>query len=157
FRHDVCSAVHTMGCLSPVFELLELERHGLEWVYPAASVAHPLDGGRAVLLEGTLEETAAGLGPDRRAYERLVAPLLGAPRRLFADLLGPLGVPRQPLVMARFGFWGLRSARQLAFGHFEAEAARALFAGCAAHSVQPLTHAVTAAFGLTFMVAGHVK
>lgn len=157
FRHDVCSAVHTMGCLSPVFELLELEQNGLEWVYPAASVAHPLPGGRAVLLEGTVEDTAAALGPDQRAYERLLAPFLGEPRKLFADLLAPLGLPRQPLLMARFSFWGLRSAQQLAFGRFEGEAARALLAGCAAHSVQPLAHALTAAFGLTFLLAGHVK
>jgi len=30
YRHDLCSAVHTMGCLSRAFELLELEQHGLE-------------------------------------------------------------------------------------------------------------------------------
>jgi phytoene dehydrogenase-like protein len=59
--------------------------------------------------------------------------------------------------MARFGWLGLRSARQLAFGRFEHEAARALIAGCAAHSVQPLEHGLTAAFALTFAIAGHVK
>jgi phytoene dehydrogenase-like protein len=157
YRHDVCSAVHTMGCLSPVFELLELERQGLEWRYPPASVAHPLEGEQAVLLAGSPAETAAGLGADGVAYERLLAPFLGDPRKLIADLLAPLGLPRQPLVMARFGWLGLRSARALAFGKFEGEAARALFAGCAAHAVQPLEHALTAAFGLTFAVAGHVK
>jgi phytoene dehydrogenase-like protein len=157
FRHDVCSAVHTMGCLSPVFELLELERHGLEWVYPRASVAHPLDAGPAVLLEPSIEATAAGLGPDAQAYRGLVEPFLREPRKLFADLLAPLGVPRQPLVLARFGWLGLRSARQLAYGRFRQEAARALFAGCAAHSIQPLSHPLTAAFGLTFAIAGHVR
>jgi phytoene dehydrogenase-like protein len=157
FRHDVCSAVHTMGCVSPAFELLELERHGLEWVYPTASVAHPLDEGPAVLFEPSIEATAAGLGQDGKAYRALVEPFLREPRKLFADLLAPLGVPRQPLVLARFGWLGLRSARQLAYGRFRQEAARALFAGCAAHSVQPLSHPVTAAFGLTFAIAGHVK
>ena len=156
FHHDVCSAVHTMGVLSPAFELLELERHGLEWRFPAASVAHPLDGGRAVLLQGSAAETARGLGADGAAYRGLVEPFLGKPRELVADLLAPLGMPRQPLLMARFGWLGLRSARQLAFGRFEEEAARALFGGCAAHSVQPLEHALTAAFGLTFAVAGHI-
>lgn len=157
FRHDVCSAVHTMGCLSPAFELLGLEQRGLEWVHPPASVAHPLDDGPAVLLEPSLEATARALGVDGRAYRALVEPFLGEPRRLFADLLAPLGVPRQPLVLARFGWLGLRSARALALGRFDDEAARALLAGCAAHSVQPLSHAVTAAFGLTFAIAGHVK
>jgi phytoene dehydrogenase-like protein len=157
FHHDVCSAVHTMGCLSPVFGLLALEQHGLEWCFPTASVAHPLDGGSAVLLEPSLDATAEGLGVDGRAYRRMVEPFLGDPPRLIADLLSPLAVPRQKLVMARFGWLALRSARQLAFGRFEAEAARALFAGCAAHSVQPLEHVPTAAFGLTFAITGHLK
>jgi phytoene dehydrogenase-like protein len=157
FRHDVCSAVHTMGCLSPAFELLGLEPQGLEWVYPTASVAHPLDAGPALLFEPSIEATAAGLGADAKAYRDLVEPFLGEPRKLFADLLAPLGVPRQPLVLARFGWLGLRSAQRLAYGRFREGAARALFAGCAAHSVQPLSHAVTAAFGLTFAIAGHVK
>jgi len=158
YRHDVCSAVHTMGCLSPAFELLGLEQQGLEWVHPPASVAHPLDDGPAVLMEASLEATAAALGgDDARAYRALVQPFLGEPRTLFADLLAPLGVPRQPLTLARFGWLGLRSARALAYGRFEQAPARALFAGCAAHSVQPLSQAVTAAFGLTFAIAGHVK
>jgi phytoene dehydrogenase-like protein len=157
FHHDVCSAVHTMGCLSPVFALLELERHGLEWCFPPASVAHPLDDAPAVLLEPSLELTAAALGVDGRAYRRLVEPFLAHPETLIADLLAPLGLPRQPLSMARFGWLGLRSARSLACGWFEGEAARALFGGCAAHSVQPLEHALTAALGLTFAVAGHLK
>ncbi|HWO11303.1 MAG TPA: NAD(P)/FAD-dependent oxidoreductase, partial [Polyangiaceae bacterium] len=156
-RHDVCSAVHTMGCLSPAFELLELTRHGLEWLYPPASVAHPLDGGRAVLLRGSPADTAAGLGADGAAYRRLIEPFLEQPRELIADLLAPLGVPRQKLAMARFGWLGLRSARQLAFGKFREEEARALLAGCAAHAVQPLEHPLTAAFGLTFALAGHLK
>lgn len=157
FQHDVCSAVHTMGCLSPAFAELELTRQGLEWIYPPASVAHPLDGGRAVLLAGSVEETAQGLGVDERAYRDLVRPFVRSPEKLFADLLAPLGLPRQPLTMARFGWLGVRSARSLAFGRFQGEAARALFAGCAAHSVQPLEHALTAAFGLTFLIAGHVR
>jgi phytoene dehydrogenase-like protein len=157
FKHDVCSAVHTMGCLSPAFALLELEQYGLEWLYPPASVAHPLEDGRAVLLEASLDATAAGLGVDAAAYRRLVGPFLREPARLFADLLAPLGWPRQPLTLARFGWLGLRSARSLCLGRFRGEAARALFAGCAAHAVQPLEHALTAAFGLTFLIAGHVK
>jgi phytoene dehydrogenase-like protein len=157
FRHDVCSAVHTMGCLSPVFELLELTAHGLEWLHPPASVAHPLEDGPAVLMSGSLEDTARELGRDGRSYRALIEPFLAEPRKLFADLLAPLGVPRQPLTLARFGWQALRSARRLAFERFEGEGARALFAGCAAHSVQPLEHWVTAAFGLTFAIAGHVK
>jgi phytoene dehydrogenase-like protein len=116
-----------------------------------------LDGGRAVFLEHSIEATAGGLGADARAYRDLVRPFVRYPQKLFADLLAPLGLPRQPWTLARFGWLGLRSARSLARGRFAGEAARALFGGCAAHAVQPLEHALTAAFGLTFLIAGHIK
>src|SRR5687768_7981279 len=44
FRHDICSAIHPMALLSPFFQGIDLRAHGLEWVYPLASIAHPLDG-----------------------------------------------------------------------------------------------------------------
>src|SRR2546425_9591679 len=70
FAHDVCSGCHPMGELSPFFRTLPLEAHGLRWVHPSASVAHPLDGEPAVLLRRSLAETARDLGEDARAYER---------------------------------------------------------------------------------------
>jgi phytoene dehydrogenase-like protein len=157
YRHDVCSAVHTMGCVSPAFEWLELTRHGLTWLHPPASAAHPLDDGPAILLEPSIDETARQLGADARAYARLIAPFVRARRHLFEDALAPLGLPRQPFTMARFGWLGLRSAESLGRSHFSAAAARALLAGCAAHSTQPLDHLATAAFGLIFLTTGHVK
>jgi phytoene dehydrogenase-like protein len=57
--------------------------------------------------------------------------------------------------MARFGLKGLRSASGLARSTFQGKRAPALFAGNAAHSMVPLTHSPTAAFGLTLAVAGH--
>ena len=50
FEHDVCSGCHPMGVLSPWFRRLPLDAHGLRWIHPPASVAHPLDGQPAVLL-----------------------------------------------------------------------------------------------------------
>ena len=50
FLHDVCSAVHPMGILSPYYRTLPLADHGLEWVIPPASVAHPLDDGDAIMM-----------------------------------------------------------------------------------------------------------
>lgn len=157
YRHDVCSAVHTMGCVSPAFEWLELTRHGLEWLHPPASAAHPLDQGPAILLEPSIGETAQQLGADAGAYTRLIAPFVRARRHLFEDALAPLGLPRQPLTMARFGWLGLRSARSVARSRFAGDEARALFAGCAAHATQPLDQRVTAAFGLIFLTTAHVK
>jgi phytoene dehydrogenase-like protein len=72
FRHDLCSAAHPMGILSPYLGTLPLDRHGLRWVTPKASVAHPLDDRPAVLLYESLAATAEQLGVDARAYTRLI-------------------------------------------------------------------------------------
>jgi phytoene dehydrogenase-like protein len=157
FHHDVCSACHPMGILSPFFRSLPLQQHGLRWVQPPVSVAHPLDGQPAVLLRRSVAETALALGPDARAYEGLFAPLLGDPHGLLEDILGPLRMPKHPIRMLRFGLAALRSATGLARGRFRGERARALFAGCAAHSILPLERSLTAAIGLIFCLTGHVE
>jgi phytoene dehydrogenase-like protein len=121
-----------------------------------AFVAHPFDDGSAVLAERSVDETAVGLGLDRAAYRRLVGPLVGDWERLEEALLGPLvAVPRHPLALARFSVRALRSATGLARGAFEGERARALFGGCAAHSMLPLGQRPSAAFGLVLLLVGH--
>jgi phytoene dehydrogenase-like protein len=156
FRHDVCSACHPMGILSPFFRTLPLTEHGLRWLEPAVSVAHPLDDQPAVLLLPSLAETARQLGGDRGAYERLLSPLLGDPHGLLADLLAPIKVPDHPVEMLLFGLSAIRSAAGLARSRFGGPRARALFAGCAAHSVLPLETPLSAAVGLVFCLTGHV-
>jgi phytoene dehydrogenase-like protein len=156
FVHDVCSAVHPMGILSPYLRGLPLAKHGLEWVLPPASVAHPLDDRDPVMLYRSLDETSEGLGADGAAYRRLLAPLLRSPHDLLADLLAPLRIPGGPLQMLRFGLRAIWSANRLARMAFRDEAARALFAGCAGHSILPLSHPLTSAFGILFALAGHV-
>ncbi len=156
FVHDVCSAVHPLGVLSPYLRSLPLADHGLTWLSPRASVAHPLDGQPAVLLRRSLDDTAGELGDDARAYRRLVAPFLGNPHGLLADALAPLRVPRHPLLMLRFGLRAIRSAAGLA-RRFDGDRARALLAGCAAHSILPLERTVSGAIALLFLVAGHVE
>ena len=156
FAHDRCSGVHPMAILSPWFRQLPLADHGLRWLQPPASVAHPLDDQPAVLLLRSVADTAADLGRDARAYRRLVEPFLRDPHGLFRDALAPLGIPRHPLVMARFGLVGLRSARGVA-RRFDEVRARALLAGCATHAILPLERAVSAAVALVFLIAGHVE
>lgn len=157
YRHDVCSAVHPMGVLSPFFRAIPLGDYGLEWIAAPVSAAHPLDGEPAVALVRDLDETADGLGPDAAAYRRMLKPLLADPHGLLADLLAPLGIPKHPLTMARFGAMGLRSAADLAYQRFSGRRARAVFAGCAAHGVLPLDRLGTAAFGLVFSLTAHVE
>ncbi len=157
FRHDVCSACHPMGRLSPFFRSLPLDRHGLRWRDSDVSVAHPLEDEPAVLLRTDPVATAEALGVDRDAYRRLVEPFLDNPHGLLADALGPLRVPRHPFLMARFGLQAIRSARGLASAWFESSRARALVAGCAGHAVIPLEAPVSAAIALIFLVTGHVE
>ena len=156
FVHDVCSAIHPLGKTSPFFRDVPLDRHGLEWVDPPAPLAHPLDDGTAVLLERSIEQTAAQLGEDAAAYRKLYEPYVRRWDRLEPVLLGPLvSRPRHPVAMARFGLRALRPARSVARGAFRGERARALFAGVAAHSVLPLEHPATASFALVLSVLGH--
>ncbi len=157
FTHDVCSAVHPMGILSPFFRTLPLEKHGLKWILPEASVAHPLSEGEAVMLYRSIDATAEGLGRDAKSYHRLVGPFVDSAHDLLSDALAPLRIPSHPILMLRFGVRAAFSANRIARLAFREERARALLAGCAGHSVLPLTQPLTAALGLIFAITGHVE
>ncbi|TGM12300.1 NAD(P)/FAD-dependent oxidoreductase [Leptospira selangorensis] len=157
FHHDVCSAAHPMGILSPYLKTLPLEKHGLKWIEPEASVAHPLDGESAVLLKLSLEETAENLGVDKKSYIKLISPFLKNPEGLLSDALAPLGIPKHPFLLARFGLLGLQPAKSLANFWFKEERAKALFAGCAGHAIFPLEKFLSGALGLLFSLTGHVR
>src|SRR5579859_7729442 len=72
FVHDFGSAIYPLGVGSPFFSSLPLQKHGLEWIFSPAPLAHPQDDGTAVILERDLEAASARLGPDREAWQRLV-------------------------------------------------------------------------------------
>jgi phytoene dehydrogenase-like protein len=164
FVHDLCSAIHPMGRGSPFFARLDLP---IEWVEPPAAVAHPLDDGTAVTLERSLDVTAAGLGADASAYRRLLGPLarhfdalepllLGPyppPPRAVADAVGAVGLRE----LRRAAAAALADARALAESALATTRARALLAGCAAHSMLPLERRPSAGFGLALMVMAHAR
>lgn len=155
FLHDVCSAVHPMAVLSPFFRSLPLAQHGLEWIQPPIPLAHPLDDGSAVVVERSVEATAANLGEDGERYRKMMQPILDAWTELEPLLLGYSRIPKAPLAAARFGVQALRPASGFARARFRGERARAVFAGCAAHSILPLEKSPTAAFGLIFEATAH--
>ena len=157
FFHDVCSGCHPLAALSPWFRSLPLERLGLHWIYPPASVAHPLDDQPAVLLRRSVADTAIGLREDRRRYELLFTPFLRDPHGLLADLLGPLRKPKHPIRFARFAIPGLLPATFALRAGFRGVRARALLAGCAAHSVLPLEEPLTASVAMLFALTAHVE
>ncbi len=156
FVHDVCSAVHPLAAGSPFLSTLGLDDYGLEWLHPEIPLAHPLDGGRAGVVERDARSTASGLGVDERAWQRWIAPLAERWDRLAPALLAPLTRPPQhPLVLARFGAPALVPARTFAGRVFQTDEARALFAGCAAHAFLPLEKMLTTSFGLVLLAAAH--
>ncbi len=156
FTHDVCSAIYPLSLASPFLRILPLEQHGLEWIYPEAPVAHPLDDGTAVLLENSLEATAEGLGEDGENYRKLLAPFVRDWVDLVDDILGPLPLPpKHPLLLARFTPLALASAKGLAQRWFRRTPSRAVFAGNAAHSILPLETPGTAAAGILMSVLAH--
>jgi phytoene dehydrogenase-like protein len=155
FLHDTCSAIHPMGAVSPFFRSLPLERWGLEWIYSPVALAHPFDDGTAATLLPSLEQTADALGPDGAAYRRLMSPLVAGAETLFREVLKPLRLSKHPLLIGRFGLVALQSCHRLIKLHFSGEQARALVAGCGAHSAVPLERAGTSAIGLILMLAAH--
>lgn len=156
FVHDVCSAVHPLAAGSPFFNTLPLTQYGLEYIYPEIAAAHPFDDGTAAALQGGVEKTAVTLGIDKEAYTSLLKPLVRSWPGMAADVLAPLHFPEHPIDMAAFGLNALRSASSLA-GKFKTKEARGLWAGMAAHSMQPLSNLSTSAIGLVLMAAGHLK
>ncbi|MEX2551764.1 MAG: NAD(P)/FAD-dependent oxidoreductase [Actinomycetota bacterium] len=154
FHHDICSAIHPLALASPFLASLPLADHGLEMLQPPLAAAHPLEQFPGVALKRSVDETAELLGEDAAAYRSLMAPLVRDSSKLVEQFLGPLRPPRHPLAAARFGVYAALPATLLA-KRFQGEGARALFAGCAAHAILPLSRPPTAGFGLLMGLLGH--
>lgn len=155
FRHDVCSSVHPLAVASPFFRQADLAARGVRLRFPRVAFAHPLDGGRAAAVQGSVAETAQRLGADAAAYRRLFGPLVRDAEEIVPTVLAPLrSVPRHPVAMARFGLRGLLPASWLA-RRFSTDEGRALLAGVAAHAVRPLEAPLTGGFGLLFTTLAH--
>ncbi len=157
FHHDVGSSAYPLGIASPFFSSLPLAQYGLRWLQPEIPVAHPLEHGEAATLYRDLGATAAQFSPhDARAWHDLLASSVRDWPALVSDFLQPLlRFPSNPVALGTFGAAAIWPAKMLAEAVFQTEAARALFAGCAAHSVLPLTRIVSSATGLVLAAAGH--
>ncbi|MCU1355119.1 MAG: dehydrogenase [Acidimicrobiales bacterium] len=153
--HDLCSAVHPLAVSTGFLPSLPLAEHGLEWAWPELDLVHPLDSGRAGVMVRSIDETAAGLGADGPAWRRTFGPLASGFAEITDDLLRPfLHVPAHPIRMVGFGVKGLQPATLLA-RRWKTDEARGLFAGVAAHAIQPLSRPTTSAVGLMLVAAGH--
>lgn len=156
FKHDICSAIHPMAIGSPFFSSLQLQQFGLEYIHPEIAAAHPFDDGTSAIIARSVDETAKSLGGDKNIYLDLIKPVIDYFPTIEKDILGPLTFPQNPLNLAKFGLNALPSALQFA-KKFSGRNAKGLWAGMAAHSIQPLSNIATSAIGLVLMIAAHRK
>ena len=155
FKHDICSAIHPMAMGSPFFANLPLHEYGLEFVHAPLPAAHPFDNGKAAILSRSIDETALSLGKDGSAYLNLIKPLVECWPKIVDDVMGPLGFPKHPLLLAQFGLKAMQPSSWIAKG-FVTEEAKGLWAGMTAHSIQPLTNYSSAAIGMVLSAVGHL-
>jgi len=156
FVHDICSAIHPLAVASPYFKTLPLADHGLEYIYPGLAAAHPFDNGTSASLHHSIQTTAAQFGADGQTYIQFMQSIVNDWPLIANDVLGPLHFPKHPVAMARFGLKAMTSATTFA-KRFKTIEARGLFAGMAAHSMQPLNNLDTSAIALVLMAAGHLQ
>jgi phytoene dehydrogenase-like protein len=157
FAHDVCSAVHPMAFESRFFREFGL-RDRVDFITPDLSFAHPLDGGRAGLAYRDLARTRDALGPDGRAYERLMRPLVEHSTAV-ADFTGSslLRVPRDPATTLAFGLRALEQGSPLWNRRFRGDVAPALLTGVAAHTILPQPSIAAAGAGLALGAYAHAR
>ncbi len=152
FRHDVCSAIHPSGLASPFFAEIGLE---VDWIQPTIPVSHPLDGGRAVALFRSVEETAAQFGDDAGRYQSFMGPLADSLTEIMDVVLRPMTMPPRNLgAFVRAGLSGGPPAAVLAMRFSTAEA-KALLAGLAAHAIAAFNALATAGVGVMLGAVGH--
>jgi phytoene dehydrogenase-like protein len=156
FTHDICATILPLAVASPFLRQLKLEQYGLEYIYPPAALAHPLDSGPAVLLEGDVEKTSQGLGKDAGAYRRVMETLVSKWEDIVEEFLGPFPFPpRYPWADLQFGLQAIWPASWFIRSNFGDVRGRALFAGLAAHAIQPLEWPATTAFALMEGMIAH--
>ncbi len=77
FKHNICSVVHTHIPTSPVYRDLELERHGVRYVYPEHLRGTIFPDHKSIVMHREPEQMAAELGKfsarDARTFRKLVA------------------------------------------------------------------------------------
>ena len=158
FHHDVCSTVQPMAVAAPFFREFDPESRGVRFIHPEVNFAHPLDGGGAALSFRSLEETAAGLGPDAEAYRRLFGPLVEHGTDVIDFFLSSRlrSLPTKSVAeVTKFALTGLPNVRWLAHRYFDTEEGRALLGGAAAHGMLDLSQPLTSALGMLLAMLSH--
>lgn len=153
--HDECSGFHPLSFDTPFARLAKLDAHGLRWAWTEVEYAHPtgLEAGGAAVR--SVDDTAAGLAGDERAWRQVFGPLVPRFGDIADDFLGPVvGVPSHPVKLGRFGLRAALPAALLA-KRFSTVEGRALFGGVAAHAMWPFRSVLSSAIGMALGTAAH--
>jgi phytoene dehydrogenase-like protein len=151
--HDDCAAIHPTGVASPYLASLNLERHGLEWLWPEVDLAHPLDDGRAGLVGRDPALVAASLGVDAKSWTRMFDAAVHHFDDLIDEVFKPvIHVPRHPVTLGKFG---LRAGLPATWAvkRFKDEPAKALYMGVAAHAFNRLDTPLSSSVGMMLAAA----
>jgi phytoene dehydrogenase-like protein len=162
FVHDHCAGFVPMAAVSPAMRELGLD---VEWITPAAVLAHPFADGTAMTLYRDVARTAASLGARAgEGWASAMRRLLPSAGVLAEAVLNPLPPLRQAsrlaVALRRDGLeWARRlagSVEALGLDVFEGDRrATAWLSGSAQHSGMPPTVAPSGAFGLLLQIVGH--
>lgn len=153
--HDECSGFHPLAVDSAFSRRIDLSGYGLTWRWPDVQYSHPLDGGRGAAARRSVPDTAASLGADERAWQRVFGPLASRFGDVTRDFTRPLmHVPEHPIKLGRFGAYAALPAAVMA-RRFSTEEGRALFAGVAAHAFRPFGGPMSSAVGMALGTSAH--
>lgn len=155
FRHDLGAAVHPMALASPFLRAFALADR-VPFLTPEVSYAHPFEDGTAAVAWRDLRRTAADLGPDGPAYERLLRPLVTRAAAVAAFTLSPvLRVPEDLPTAIRFGLAALDQGGPGWDRRWRTREGAALLTGVMAHTARPMPSLASAAAGLALAVQAH--
>jgi len=168
FLVDPCAAYFPLTRASPVFEEIDLERLGVDWIDPPVVMVHPLPDGRSISLHRELGPTVASLEAVRpgagRAWAELVNPLLRHERLVRKLALSPLPPVAPAVALAlRLRRSGIELARLMAGSAatlgtrvLGGEEPAAWLGGSAVHSDLAPDSAGSAGFGFFLHLLGHL-
>jgi phytoene dehydrogenase-like protein len=140
YVHDVGAAFFPWGSLSPAFQHLRLENHGLKWCAAEIESAHPAPDGTIACISRDLDQAAKMFGSAKdgdkfravaQHYQSIEPHLLGVLMQTF-PAIGP-ALKLFPFQLMRIGTVFGSKGRWVAERWFETEAARRVLPGLALH------------------------
>jgi phytoene dehydrogenase-like protein len=152
--HDICSAVHPLGVVSPFFAEFDLAARGVQLVAPDVSYVNPLPDRPAAVAYRSLERTCAELD-DGASWRRLFGPLTEHVDGVLGFFLGDKrSLPPELVTMVRTGLRVLAQGSP-AWGLLRGEDARSLFTGVGTHAISKMPSPVNSGAGLMLGTVAH--